>query len=97
MLDSMLCDGLNDAFSGQHSGWHTEDLVSFRGVSRHGHDASEHFQRLLAEQGIVISMSRPGEVWDNSAIESFFSRLKTERTARKGYRLRSKARSDVFH
>ncbi|TAL94019.1 MAG: acetyl-CoA C-acyltransferase, partial [Rhodanobacter sp.] len=27
VLDSMLLDGLNDAFSGQHSGWHTEDLV----------------------------------------------------------------------
>jgi len=28
-------------------------------------------------------MSRAGEVWDNSAIESFFSSLKTKRTARK--------------
>ena len=26
--DSLLRDGLNDAFSGEHSGWHTEDLVS---------------------------------------------------------------------
>ena len=25
--DSMLRDGLDDAFSGKHSGWHTEDLV----------------------------------------------------------------------
>lgn len=57
---------------------------------------SEHFQRLLAEQGIVCSMSRAGEVWDNSAMESFFSSLKTERTARKVYRTREQARSDVF-
>ena len=57
---------------------------------------SEHFQRLLAEQGIVCSMSRAGEVWDNSAMESFFSSLKTERTARKVYRLRDEAKSDVF-
>jgi acetyl-CoA acetyltransferase len=28
LLDSMLRDGLNDAFSGQHSGWHTEDLAT---------------------------------------------------------------------
>src|SRR5258705_8329669 len=27
VYDSMLRDGLNDAFSGEHSGWHTEDLV----------------------------------------------------------------------
>jgi putative transposase len=57
---------------------------------------SEHFQKLLAEQGIACSMSRAGEVWDNSAMESFFSSLKTERTARKVYRSREQARSDVF-
>lgn len=42
----------------------------------------EHFQKLLDEQGITCRMSRAGEVWDNSAMESFFSSLKTERTAR---------------
>jgi putative transposase len=57
---------------------------------------SEHFQGLLKEQGITCSMSRAGEVWDNSAMESFFSSLKTERTARKVYRSREQARSDVF-
>lgn len=57
---------------------------------------STHFQSLLTEQGITCSMSRAGEVWDNSAMESFFSSLKTERTARKVYRTRSEARSDVF-
>lgn len=41
-------------------------------------------------------MSRAGEVWDNSAMESFFSSLKTERVARKVYRTREQARSDVF-
>jgi putative transposase len=33
--------------------------------------------------GIICSMSRSGNVWDNAAMESFFSSLKTERTARK--------------
>lgn len=33
------------------------------------------------------SMSRSGNVWDNAAMESFFSSLKTERTARKVYRM----------
>ena len=41
-------------------------------------------------------MSRAGEVWDNSAMESFFSSLKTERTARKVSRSREQARSDVL-
>jgi|GEM_PF-3932410 len=41
-------------------------------------------------------MSRAGEVWDNSAMESFFSTLKTERVAPKRYRTRDKIRADVF-
>lgn len=39
ILDSMLLDGLNDAFSGQHSGWHTEDLVTQYSISRDEQDA----------------------------------------------------------
>jgi putative transposase len=57
---------------------------------------SEPFQRLMAEQGIVCSMSRSGNVWDNAAMESFFSSLKTERTGRRTYRTRDEARADVF-
>jgi acetyl-CoA C-acetyltransferase len=36
--DSMLMDGLNDAFSGEHSGWHTEDLVARYTISRDDQD-----------------------------------------------------------
>ncbi|HTT11360.1 MAG TPA: acetyl-CoA C-acyltransferase [Burkholderiaceae bacterium] len=38
VFDSMLRDGLNDAFSGQHSGWHTEDLVARFHISREDQD-----------------------------------------------------------
>ena len=58
--------------------------------------SSETFQRLMAEHGITCSMSRSGNVWDNAAMESFFSSLKTERVARKTYRTRDAARADVF-
>lgn len=58
--------------------------------------ASEHFQRLLADNGIECSMSRSGNCWDNAAMESFFSTLKTERMARKHYRTRDEARADAF-
>lgn len=58
---------------------------------------SDQFQRLLTEQGITCSMSRAGEVWDNSAMESFFSTLKIERVKRRGlYKTRQEAKSDVF-
>jgi putative transposase len=57
---------------------------------------SEQFQGLMADNGVTCSMSRSGNVWDNAAMESFFSSLKTERTARKTYRSRDQARADVF-
>jgi putative transposase len=57
---------------------------------------SEPFQRLMADHGVTCSMSRAGNCWDNAAMESFFSSLKTERTARKTYRTRDQAKADVF-
>ncbi|MBX3539438.1 MAG: acetyl-CoA C-acetyltransferase [Chelatococcus sp.] len=39
VLDSMMTDGLNDAFSDQHSGWHTEDLVEKQQITREEQDA----------------------------------------------------------
>ena len=57
---------------------------------------SEQFSTLMADNGVTCSMSRSGNVWDNAAMESFFSSLKTERTARKTYRTRSQAKADVF-
>ena len=41
-------------------------------------------------------MSRSGNVWDNSPMESFFSSLKTERASRKVYATRDEAKADVF-
>lgn len=52
MVDSLLQDGLNDAFSGRHSGWHTEDLVARFGISREDQDrwAARSQQRFAAAQ-----------------------------------------------
>ncbi|GAA6118396.1 acetyl-CoA C-acetyltransferase [Acidovorax sp. FG27] len=52
MLDSLLRDGLNDAFSGQHSGWHTEDLVAQFAITREDQDrwAARSQQRFSAAQ-----------------------------------------------
>lgn len=52
LLDSMLCDGLNDAFSGKHSGWHTEDLARQYALSRLAQDrwALRSQQRFSAAQ-----------------------------------------------
>ncbi|MFJ1254111.1 thiolase family protein [Cupriavidus sp. CuC1] len=50
ILDSMLTDGLLDAFSGEHSGWHTEDLVTASQLTREDQDrfAARSQQRFAA-------------------------------------------------
>jgi acetyl-CoA C-acetyltransferase len=50
--DSMLRDGLDDAFSGKHSGWHTEDLVIQAQLTREAQDrfAERSQQRFSAAQ-----------------------------------------------
>ncbi|RQH03833.1 thiolase family protein [Paraburkholderia dinghuensis] len=50
--DSMLRDGLVDAFSGEHSGWHTEDLVTKTQLTREQQDrfAARSQQRFAAAQ-----------------------------------------------
>jgi len=50
VYDSMLRDGLNDAFSSEHSGWHTEDLVARERISREDQDRwAERSQKRFAE------------------------------------------------
>jgi acetyl-CoA C-acetyltransferase len=52
LYDSVLRDGLNDAFSDAHSGWHTEDLVEKYQVTREEQDrwALRSQQRFAAAQ-----------------------------------------------
>lgn len=52
---------------------------------------SEQFQRLMPDNGVTCSMSRPGNVWDNA-----FSSLKREPIRRQTYKTREEARQDVF-
>jgi putative transposase len=58
--------------------------------------ASEAFQRLLQALGVTCSMSRRGNVWDNAAMESFFSSMKTERCRQRRYLTRDEAMADIF-
>lgn len=63
VVDSLLSDGLNDAFSGKHSGWHTEDLVQQFGVTREEQDAyaARSQQRFAAakEEGRFLDEIEP--------------------------------------
>ena len=56
---------------------------------------SKAFQKMLKNNGMVSSMSRKGNCWDNSVAESFFGSLKTERVFDSSYLTREEARSDT--
>jgi transposase InsO family protein len=58
--------------------------------------AGEHYRRLLARHGLVCSMSRKGNCWDNAAMESFFATLKRELVHGEDYRTRAEVRASVF-
>jgi putative transposase len=58
--------------------------------------ASEHYQRLLAGHGIVCSMSRRANCWDNAPMESFFASLKKELVHDEDYATREEARASLF-
>jgi len=71
------------------TGWQPHTVRGFLAAVVRRRLKLEQFQRLMANHGVICSMSRSGNVWDNAAMESFFSSLKTERTARKIYRTRN--------
>ena len=52
--------------------------MSFYIQTRDGNIKWVAYRRILAEHGIIQSMSRKGNCLDNAAMESFFGRLKTE-------------------
>jgi transposase InsO family protein len=58
--------------------------------------AAGAYQKQLAEHGIVCSMSRKGNCWDNAPMESFFHTLKTELVHHRDYHSRDEARRDIF-
>ena len=58
--------------------------------------ASKKYQKLLKQHGMICSMNRKGDCWDNAVVESFFGTLKSERTDKRMYRTREEARRDVI-
>jgi len=95
MSDTMQAKMVSDALL--MALWRRGKPISLMHHSDQGSQyTSDDFQKLLKALGITCSRSRRGECWDNAAMESFFSSMKTERFSRKVYRTREEARSDVF-
>ena len=70
------------------------------GLIHHSDRGSQYacgdYQNALKAHGMVCSMSRKGDCWDNAPMESFFHTLKTELVHHRDYRTRWEARADIF-
>ena len=58
--------------------------------------ASADYRRALAAHGIVCSMSRRGNCWDNAVAESFFATVKVELAHAAHWATRAQAHGEVF-
>ena len=71
-----------------------------RGLIHHSDRGSQYasgdYRRALATNGIVCSMSRRGDCWDNAVAESFFSTIKLELVYENDWATRTAARAAIF-
>ena len=58
--------------------------------------AAHGYRARLRRHGMVCSMSRKGDCWDNAPMESFFATLKGELVEEADYQTRDEARADLF-
>jgi putative transposase len=58
--------------------------------------ASHAYQKVLKKHGMICSMSRKGNCWDNAPMESFFGTLKAECITGKVYLSRAQAKREIF-
>ena len=70
------------------------------GLLHHSDRGSQYacgdYQKALGDHGMICSMSRKGDCWDNAPMESFFHTLKTELVNHRDYQTRWKAKDDIF-
>lgn len=91
MESRLVVDALGMAVCGRRPG---EGVLAHS--DRGSQYASEHYQWVLAGDGIVCSMSRRGDCWDNAPMESFFASLKKELVHREDYPTREAAKASIF-
>jgi len=92
MKAQLVCDALKMAI------WQRRPTAGLIHHSDRGSQyASKAFRRLLAAHGFKGSMSRKGDCWDNSVVESFFGSLKQERVHWRNYQTRYEAQQDILN
>lgn len=91
MTSRLVVDALGSAVLRRLPG---ADLVAHS--DRGSQYASEHYRRLLRDEGITCRMSRRGDCWDNAPMEGFFATLKKELVHDEDYATREEARASIF-
>lgn len=92
MKATLVCDALNMAI------WQRQPSPGLVVHSDRGAQyASYQYRKLLTSKGYIGSMSKKGDCWDNSVIESFFGRLKQERVQWRNYQTRWEAQQDILN
>ena len=91
MKSQLVCDALKMAI------WRCRPKAGLIHHSDRGSQyASKDFRKLLEMNGIIGSMSRKGDCWDNAVAESFFGSLKQERVQWQNYQTRYEAQQDIL-
>ena len=91
MTRRLVLDALEMAVGRRHPG---------AGLLHHSDRGSQYacgdYQKALQAYGMICSMSRKGDCWDNAPMESFFHTLKTELIHHRDYQTRWEAKTDIF-
>ena len=92
---ALVHEALEMAVSQRISAEPSEALLfhSDRGSQYAAHD----YQGQLETAGIMCSMSRKGNCWDNAVVESFFATLKKEEVHREDYVTHEQAKASLFY
>ena len=91
MTQDLVLDAIEMAYKRQNPG---------RGLKHHSDRGSQYagkaYQRRLWRFGMIGSMSRKGDCWDNAVMESFFHTLKVEFVFHENFKTRDAAKSSIF-
>ncbi len=90
MKADLVCEALRSAYGRRRP---TRGLIIHS--DRGSQYASKEYRRLIKDYGMIPSMSRKGNCWDNAPMESFFKTLKVERIYQTRYESRQQARLDI--
>jgi len=91
MRAALTADALKMAIAGR-----TATQGTIHHSDRGSQYASNEYQKLLKNHGLKCSMSRKGDCWDNSVVESFFATLKSELVFHRSWNSRRQAASEIF-